>query len=153
MRPSRLVVGECRGAEALDVLLAMNTGHDGSMTTIHANSPRDALDRLVTLAAMAEEHLPAEVLTKMVARTLEIVLQLRVDKTGRRRVASVFEVAGVELGGGAPVVTGNDLWVLDPQRGCLTWTGIRPRVIDKMAAKGIPYALPPDQLARRSAGA
>ena len=144
MRPTRVVVGECRGPEALDVLLAMNTGHDGSMSTIHANSPRDALDRLATLAAMAEERLSTEVLTRMVARTVEIVLQLGVETGGRRRVTNVFEVTGLELGGGTPVVMGNDLWTHDPRRGRLVWTGIRPRILDKLALKGIPYALPPE---------
>ncbi|MBV9546099.1 MAG: CpaF family protein, partial [Chloroflexi bacterium] len=88
MRPTRIVVGEVRGAEALDMLLAMNTGHEGSLTTIHGNSPRDALDRLATLAMMAEERLSGEALTRMVARTIELVLQLRFEPiTGRRRVS------------------------------------------------------------------
>ena len=86
MRPTRIVVGEVRGAEALDMLLAMNTGHEGSLTTIHGNSPRDALDRLATLAMMAEERLSGDALTKMVARTIELVVQLRFEpRTGRRR--------------------------------------------------------------------
>src|SRR5581483_7380824 len=71
MRPDRIVVGEVRGAEALDMLLAMNTGHDGSLSTIHASSPRDALERLITLAMMAGERLTGEALTRMVARTIE----------------------------------------------------------------------------------
>jgi len=70
MRPTRIIVGEVRGGEALDMLLAMNTGHDGSMTTIHGSSPRDALDRLITLAMMAGERLSDQVLTKMVAHTI-----------------------------------------------------------------------------------
>src|SRR5581483_1215927 len=97
MRPTRIVVGEVRGAEALDMLQAMNTGHDGSLSTVHGNSPRDALDRLVTLAMMAEERLSSEVLTKMVARTIELVVQLRFEpKTGRRRLVHIFEVTGLE---------------------------------------------------------
>src|SRR5207249_11973073 len=97
MRPSRIIVGEVRGAEALDMLLAMNTGHEGSLTTIHGNTPRDALDRLATLAMMAEERLSGEALAKMVGRTIELVVQLRFEtKTGRRRVASIFEVTGLE---------------------------------------------------------
>ena len=83
MRPTRIVVGEVRGAEALDMLLAMNTGHEGSLSTIHGNSPRDALDRLATLAMMAEERLTGDALTRMVARTIELVLQLRFEpRTG-----------------------------------------------------------------------
>ncbi len=139
MRPTRIVVGEARGPEALDLLMAMNTGHEGSLTTIHGNSPRDALDRLVTLAMMAEERLSNEALTKMVARTIELVLQLRFEpRTGRRRLVSIFEVAGLE----GNVITGQELWALDPERDRLLWTGIQPRCLTKIAAKGVPYALP-----------
>ena len=139
MRPTRIVVGEVRGAEALDMLLAMNTGHEGSLTTIHGNSPRDALDRLATLAMMAEERLSGEALAKMVARTIELVLQLRFEpRTGRRRLVSIFEVTGLE----GDVLTGQDLWVLDPARDRLTWTGLQPRCLAKMTSKGVPCALP-----------
>lgn len=140
MRPTRIVVGEVRGAEALDMLLAMNTGHEGSLTTIHGNTPRDALDRLGTLAMMAEERLSGDALSRMVARTIELVLQLRFEPlTGRRRVSSIFEVTGLE----GDVISGHELWTLDTARDRLTWTGIQPRAIEKMRAKGIPYALPP----------
>jgi pilus assembly protein CpaF len=139
MRPTRIVVGEVRGAEALDMLLAMNTGHEGSLTTIHGNTPRDALDRLATLAMMAEERLSGDALTKMVARTIELVVQLRFEpRTGRRRLVSIFEVTGLE----GSVVTGNDLWALDPINDRLTWTGIQPRCLDKITAQGIDFALP-----------
>ncbi|MCW5853746.1 MAG: Flp pilus assembly complex ATPase component TadA, partial [Anaerolineae bacterium] len=132
--------GEVRGAEALDMLQAMNTGHEGSLATIHGNSPRDALDRLVTLAMMAEERLSNEALTKMVARTIDLVLQLRFEpRTGRRCLVSIFEVTGLE----GDVITGNDLWALDPEQGRLMWTGIQPRCLTKMAAKGIAYSLAP----------
>jgi pilus assembly protein CpaF len=140
MRPTRIVVGEVRGAEALDMLLAMNTGHEGSLTTIHGNTPRDALDRLGTLAMMAEERLSGEALTRMVARTIELVLQLRFEPlTGRRRVSSIFEVTGLE----GDVIAGHELWTLDAARDRLTWTGIQPRSIEKMRTRAIPYALPP----------
>lgn len=144
MRPTRIIVGEVRGAEALDMLLAMNTGHEGSLATIHGNTPRDALDRLATLAMMAEERLSGEALTKMVARTIELVVQLRFEpRTGRRRVASIFEVTGLEsMGNGYPVISGQDLWRLDPERDRLVWTGIQPRCLGKLAARAIPYALP-----------
>lgn len=139
MRPTRIIVGEVRGAEALDMLLAMNTGHEGSLTTIHGNTPRDALDRLATLAMMAEERLSGDALTKMVARTIELVVQLRFEpRTGRRRLVSIFEVTGLE----GSVVTGNDLWALDPINDRLTWTGIQPRCLDKITAQGIDFALP-----------
>src|ERR671936_3111659 len=110
MRPTRIIVGEVRGAEALDMLLAMNTGHEGSLTTIHGNTPRDALDRLGTLAMMAEERLSGEALTRMVARTIELVIQLRFEPlTGRRRISSIFEVTGLE----GDVISGHELWTLD----------------------------------------
>ncbi len=141
MRPTRIVVGEVRGAEALDMLLAMNTGHEGSLTTIHGNSPRDALDRLATLAMMAEERLSSEVLTKMVARTIELVLQLRFEpRSGRRRLVHIFEVTGLE----GDTLTGQDLWVLDPRSDRLAWTGLQPRTLARMEGKGVPYVPPPD---------
>jgi pilus assembly protein CpaF len=137
MRPTRIVVGEVRGAEALDMLMAMNTGHDGSLTTIHGNSPRDALDRLATLAMMAGERLVGEELVRMVSRTIELVVQLQVTmRTGQRRIASIFEVTGVESG----VISGHEIWGLE--HGRLVWKGRPPRCLGKMAAHGIEYAPP-----------
>jgi pilus assembly protein CpaF len=137
MRPTRIVVGEVRGAEALDMLLAMNTGHDGSLTTIHGNSPRDALDRLATLAMMAGERLASDELVRMVSRTIELVVQLRVSvRTGQRRIGSIFEVTGVEGG----VIGGHELWGLE--QGRLVWRGRPPRCLEKMAAHGVAYAPP-----------
>jgi pilus assembly protein CpaF len=137
MRPTRIIVGEVRGAEALDMLLAMNTGHDGSLTTIHGNSPRDALDRLATLAMMAGERLASDELVRMVSRTIELVVQLRaIARTGQRRVASIFEVTGIEGG----VISGHEVWGLD--HGRLVWKGRPPRCLDKIAAQGIDYSLP-----------
>jgi pilus assembly protein CpaF len=137
MRPTRIIVGEVRGAEALDMLLAMNTGHDGSLTSIHGNSPRDALDRLATLAMMAGERLASDELVRMVSRTIELVVQLRVTmRTGQRRVASIFEVTGLEGG----VISGHEIWGLE--HGRLQWKGRPPRCLEKMAAHGIEYAPP-----------
>src|SRR5437870_893824 len=130
MRPTRIVVGEVRGAEALDMLMAMNTGHDGSLTTIHGNSPRDALDRLTTLAQMAEERVDSDALTKMVARTIELVLQLRFEpQTGRRRLVNIFEVTGLE----SNVVSGQDLWTIEADRDRLRRRGLQPRCLTKIA--------------------
>src|SRR6266480_5160918 len=135
MRPTRIIVGEVRGAEALDMLMAMNTGHDGSLTTIHGNSPRDALDRLATLAMMAGERLSGEELVRMVSRTIELVVQLQVTmRTGQRRVASIFEVTGVESG----VISGHEVWGL--AHGRLVWQCRPPRCLEKMAAQGVEYA-------------
>lgn len=139
MRPTRIVVGEVRGGEALDMLLALNTGHEGSLGTIHGNSPRDALGRLTTLARMTAEQLPREALIEMVAGAMELVVQLRVEpRSGRRRLTHIFEVTGIEGG----VLAGQDLWALDPHGDRLAWTGRRPRCLEKLAARGIPYALP-----------
>ncbi len=139
MRPTRIVVGEVRGAEALDMLLAVNSGHEGSLTTIHGNTPRDALDRLVTLAMMAEERLSGEVLAKMVARAIELVIQVRFEpRTGRRRVETIFEVTGLE----GSVIAGNALWSVDRAADQLSWTGIQPRCLGKIAARGVTYRLP-----------
>jgi pilus assembly protein CpaF len=137
MRPTRIIVGEVRGAEALDMLLAMSTGHDGSLTTIHGNSPRDALDRLATLAMMAGERLGSESLVRTVSRTIELVVQLQVSmSTGQRRLASVFEVTGAENG----LISGHELWGLE--QGRLVWRGRPPRCLEKMVARGIEYAPP-----------
>ncbi len=143
MRPTRIIVGEVRGAEALDMLLAMNTGHEGSLTTIHGNSPRDALDRLATLAMMAGERLGPEELARMVSRTIELVVQLRVTaRTGQRKVASIFEVTGIEGG----VITGHEVWGLE--KGRLVWRGRPPRCLERIVAQGIEYA-PPAVTSRR----
>jgi pilus assembly protein CpaF len=137
MRPTRIVVGEVRGAEALDMLLAMNTGHEGSLTTIHGNSPRDALDRLATLAMMAGERLASEELVRMVSRTIELVVQLRVTaRTGQRRVGSIFEVTGIDGG----IISGHEIFGLE--QGRLTWKGRPPRCMEKMATHGIDYVPP-----------
>ena len=149
MRPTRIVVGEVRGAEALDMLDAMNTGHDGSLTTIHGNSPRDALARLRILALRAEERVPAEALGEMIAATIGLVVQLRPEpRSGERRVAGVFEVTGIE---GATIV-GQDLWKLD-EGGRLAWTGRPPRCLERFKARGIDYAPPPAAARPRRGGA
>jgi hypothetical protein len=115
----------------------MNTGHEGSLTTIHGNSPRDALDRLGTLAMMAGERLGPEELARMVSRTIELVVQLRVTaRTGQRKVASIFEVTGVEGG----VITGHEVWGLE--QGRLVWRGRPPRCLEKFAAQAIEYTPP-----------
>lgn len=141
MRPTRIIIGEVRGAEALDLLLALNTGHAGSLATIHGNTPRDALDRLVLLATMAEERVSYDILNGLAARAIELVVQLRFEpRSGRRRVAGIFEVTGLDGG----VITGNDLWVWDDARDRLVWSGIRPRCLAKLAARDVAYSLPPD---------
>ena len=96
MRPDRIVVGECRGGEALDMLQAMNTGHDGSLTTVHANSPRDALARLETLVLMAGFDLPVRAIREQIASAINVIVQLERASDGTRRIVSVEEVQGLE---------------------------------------------------------
>src|SRR2546423_13569001 len=122
------------------MLLARNRGRGGPLRQIHGNARRRALARLGRLAMMAEERLSGEALTRMLARTIEVVIQLRFEPlTGRRRVSSIFEVTGLE----GDVISGQELWMLDSARDRLSWTGIQPRSLDKMRAKGVAYALPP----------
>jgi pilus assembly protein CpaF len=127
MRPTRIVVGEVRGPEALDMLSAMNTGHEGSMGTIHANSARQAISKLRTYTLMAEEQLTPEVVDEMIAETIDLVVHLHLDQhSGSRRVAQVAEVAGLE---GSRVLT-NDLFGME--NGTLVRTGVRPRFVDRL---------------------
>jgi pilus assembly protein CpaF len=96
MRPDRIIVGECRGGEALDMLQAMNTGHDGSLTTIHANSPRDALSRLETLVLMAGMDLPLKIVRQQISSAVDVIVQMSRLRDGARKISAVSEVAGME---------------------------------------------------------
>jgi pilus assembly protein CpaF len=140
MRPDRIVVGEVRGEEALDMLQAMNTGHDGSLTTIHANSSRDALYRLDTMVAMANLNLPEKAIRQQVASALEIVVQIARMTDGTRRVTAITEVTGMER----DVITLQDIFVFEKTgigedgkvRGRFRATGIRPKCTERLAASG-----------------
>ena len=137
MRPTRIVVGEVRGGEALDMLSAMNSGHEGSMCTIHANGARQALSKLRTYAMMAEEALPARALTEMIAEAIDLVVHLRLETaSGRRVVASVYEVTGLEQ----DAVSGSELFGLHDDRR-LRWTGIRPRCAERGPEVRVPIEL------------
>lgn len=144
MRPDRIVVGEVRGEEAVDMLQAMNTGHDGSLTTIHANSPRDALYRLDTMVAMADLNLPDKAIRQQVASAVNLIVQVSRLSDGTRRVTHVTEITGME----GEVITAQDIFLFDktgvnPQgkvQGRFRATGIRPKSSDKMAAAGHPLA-------------
>lgn len=136
MRPDRIVVGECRGGEALDMLQAMNTGHRGSLTTIHANSPRDALSRLETLVLMAGFDLPVRAIRDQVSSAIDLVIQLERLPDGRRITRSICEVQGVE----ADRVQLLDVFRSDDD-GPLRSTGFRPAFVDDLAKIGI--TLPP----------
>lgn len=133
MRPHRIVVGEVRGPEALDMLAAMNSGHPGSMGTLHADGPRQALSKLRTYAMAAEERLPAEVLTEMIGETISLVVQLRCEPDGRRRVCALSEVAGVDAG---RVLT-NNLFLSESLGTPARWTGLSPRCMPLLEASGL----------------
>ena len=140
MRPDRIVVGECRGGEAIDMLQAMNTGHDGSLTTIHANSPRDALSRLETLSLMSGLDLPVTVIREQVASAVDLIVQQTRLKDGSRKITYITEVAGME--GDTIVMT--DIFRFEQSGidedgkiiGELKPTGIRPMFIGRLEAAG-----------------
>jgi pilus assembly protein CpaF len=144
MRPDRIIVGEVRSAEAVDMLQSMNTGHDGSMTTLHANSPRDALSRLETMVAMAELSLPDKAVRAQIASAIDIVVQVSRLSDGTRRVKQIAEVVGME----GDVITMQDIFTfeqtgVDEQGrvlGRLRPTGIRPRCMERLAVHGFEMA-------------
>jgi len=140
MRPDRIVVGEARGGEALDMLQAMNTGHDGSMTTIHSNSPRDTLRRIETMVLMAGLDLPLKAIREQLASAIELVVHLERMRDGTRRVAYVSEVQGME---GESIIM-QDLFEFEQTAfqagrviGSLDSTGLRPKFADKFEMNGI----------------
>jgi pilus assembly protein CpaF len=141
MRPNRIVVGEVRGEEALDMLQAMNTGHDGSLTTIHANSPRDALARMETMAMMANLNLPERAIRKQIASTVSLILQVARFSDGTRRLTQIAEITGME----ADVVSMQDLFVFEEQGvssegrvlGKFNAEGIRPKFAERLRAVGL----------------
>lgn len=143
MRPDRIVVGECRSGEALDMLQAMNTGHDGSLTTVHANSPRDALSRLETLALMAGMDLPIEVIRRQIASAVNLIVQQARLKDGSRKIVQITELQGME----GDRVTLQDIFVYQtpdnkgtgPSQnggGTLNPTGFRPGFMDRLEQAG-----------------
>jgi len=146
MRPNRIIVGEVRGEEALDMLQAMNTGHDGSLTTIHANSPRDAIARMETMAMMANLNLPEKAVRKQIASAVTLVLQVARFADGTRRLTHISEITGME----DDVVSMQDVFLFEKQGvspegrtlGTFTPTGIRPKFAEKLHASGI--VLPPN---------
>jgi len=145
MRPDRIIVGEVRGEEAVDMLQAMNTGHEGSLTTIHANSPRDALSRLETMIAMAELNLPERAVRQQIASAINLIVQVSRLPDGSRRVTNISEVTGME----GPVITTQDLFVFDRAgydeknrvRGSFRPIGIRPKFTEKLESYGIRFDL------------
>ena len=150
MRPDRIVVGEVRGSEAIDMLQAMNTGHEGSLATLHANTPRDALGRLETMVSMANLNLPEKVVRQQIVSAIDVVIQVNRLSDGTRKVMMISEVVGME----SDIITMQDLFVFDKQGlapngavlGEYRATGIRPRFADRLEENGI--HLPADMFAQ-----
>jgi len=141
MRPDRIIVGEVRGEETLDMLQAMNTGHDGSLTTIHANSPRDALSRLETMVAMSNLNLPDTAIRRQIAAALDVVVQMSRMSDGTRKIVNIAEITGME----GDMVTMQDIFAFRKRGiredgevlGDFVPTGIRPRFSERLLVSGI----------------
>ena len=152
MRPDRIVVGEVRGGEALDMLQAMNTGHDGSLTTVHANTPRDAISRIETLVLMAGMDLPLKVVRQQISSAVDLIVQQTRLKDGQRKVTAVTEVAGME----GEIIVLTDIFKFNPTGvsedgkvlGEVHATGIRPNFTPRLEAAG--FKLSADIFAPRS---
>ncbi len=145
MRPDRIVVGECRGGEALDMLQAMNTGHDGSLTTAHANTPRDTISRLETMCLMAGMDLPVRAIREQIASAVDVIVQQQRMRDGSRKVINITEVQGME----GDVVVLSDIFAFEQQGfeggkviGRLKPTGLRPKFMDRIEDANI--HLPPN---------
>jgi pilus assembly protein CpaF len=145
MRPDRIVVGECRGGEALDMLQAMNTGHDGSLTTAHANSPRDALSRLEVMVLMAGMDLPVTAIREQVASAVDIIVQQTRFSCGSRKITKITEVTGIE----GSTIQLQDIFVFKQQgvdengkiRGRFQATGFIPTFFEELKVIGVPVDL------------
>jgi pilus assembly protein CpaF len=152
MRPDRIVVGEVRGAESLDMLQAMNTGHDGSLTTVHANTPRDALSRVETMVAMAGLDMPQRSVRSQIASAIDVVVQLSRLSDGRRKLVSLQEITGME----GEIVTMQEIFTFERQGidsennvlGEIVPTGVRPKFAEKLKLAG--YPLPANLFDRKA---
>jgi pilus assembly protein CpaF len=141
MRPERIIIGECRGAESLDMLQAMNTGHEGSMTTLHANTPRDAIARLETMIMMAGFELPLKAMRTQIASAVDIIIQANRLQGGPRKVTHVAEVVGMEQ----DTVIMQDVYKFEQDgvdengrcKGRFISTGIRPAFMSRLEASGV----------------
>ncbi len=141
MRPDRIIVGEVRGEEALDMLQAMNTGHDGSITTVHANTPRDAIARMETMAMMANLNLPEKAVRRQIASAVQVIVQISRFNDGTRRITYITEITGME----EDIISMQDVFMFEKQGispdgrvlGSFTATGIRPKFAERLKASGI----------------
>jgi pilus assembly protein CpaF len=141
MRPDRIIIGECRGGEALDMLQAMNTGHDGSLTTVHANDTRDALGRLEMMVGMAGFDLPIWIIRRQMASAVQIVVQVARLQGGLRKIIKISEITGME----GDVISMHDLFAykqtgVDDKgmaQGYYFASGIRPKCLEKLESAGV----------------
>jgi pilus assembly protein CpaF len=141
MRPDRIVIGECRGAEVLDMLQAMNTGHEGSMTTVHANTPRDALSRIEAMVGMGGINMSETLIRQTIARSVNTIIQLTRGTDGKRRITSIAEITDMQAG----VITMQEIFKFEQTGtdaagkviGQFRFTGIRPRALDRIERYGI----------------
>jgi pilus assembly protein CpaF len=144
MRPDRIIMGEVRGAEVLDMLQAMNTGHDGSMTTIHANTPRDALTRLEHMLGMAGLKAESRAMRQQISAALSVVIQVSRLSDGQRKVTSLQEITGLE----GDVITMQEIFAFNQTgiapdgkvQGQFMATGIRPKFAQRLQTRGIPLS-------------
>jgi pilus assembly protein CpaF len=145
MRPDRIILGECRGDEALDMLQAMNTGHDGSITTIHANTPRDAISRLETMCVMGSVVLPERAIRAQIAAAIDLIVQVSRMSDGTRRITHITEITGTS----GEIISLQDIFLFERQglglngkvNGRFSATGIVPKFADTLAAAGVPFSL------------
>ena len=141
MRPERIIIGECRGAETLDMLQAMNTGHEGSMTTLHANTPRDAIARMETMITMAGFELPLKAMRQQIASAVDIIVQVNRLQGGPRKITHITEIVGMEQ----ETIVMQDIYTFNQQgidesgraRGQFNSTGIRPTFMDRLESAGV----------------
>ena len=151
MRPDRIIIGECRGAETLDMIQAMNTGHEGSMTTVHANNPRDAMSRLETMISMAGLELPIRALRSQFASAVDLIIQANRLQGGPRKVTSITEIVGME----GDTIIMQEIFKFEQQgldadgrsRGRFVCSGIRPTFMDRLESSGC--SVPPDLFRQR----
>ena len=148
MRPDRIILGEVRGEEALDMLQAMNTGHDGSITTVHANTPRDAISRMETMSMMGNIALPEKAIRAQIASAIDVIVQVSRMSDGSRRITHISEITGTS----GDVVSMQDIYLFEKQglapngkvKGRFVATGIIPKFAERLKACGIPFAIDPD---------
>ena len=141
MRPERIIIGECRGPETLDMLQAMNTGHEGSLTTVHSNSPRDAVARMETLIMQSGFEMPVKAMRSQIASAVDLIIQANRLQGGKRRVTHITEIVGMEQ----DTVVMQDIFLYDQEgvdekgnaRGKFVATGVRPNFMDRLEAAGV----------------